>query len=179
MPHLPRLLVLACLVIASAVASEPRQVAEAAAAAWFEKDAERLHALAHPELIQRARTARICEFHFRDQPEKLKRLRTGSEAEVVSLLCEALRAIVPDNKPLIRVRDYEKTELREGLAVVTFQTGWKSPSAGTKAFLTPEQIVLKKSGDEWKFLWSAAASIHIDLEWNPLDKPRASSPTAK
>jgi len=163
-----RSLVLISVIASPAIATEPRQVAEAAATAWSEKDAPRLQAVAHPELIRRARAARICESYFREQPEKLTRLRTGSAADVIALLCEAMRAIVPDNKPLIRVRDYEKTELRGDLAVVTFQTGWKRPTGGSKPFLTAERIVLQKSGDDWKFLWSDSANLHIDLDWNPL-----------
>lgn len=161
------------------LAAEPRAVAEAAVAAWQTKDANRLLALAHPELIERARTARIILFHLESDPAAAARLKTASASEVIAQLCAALRKIVPDNKPLVFVARYVGTEFRDDLAIVTIAVGWQHPEGKPAIRPAPTEFVPKKAGDDWKFLWSRAVNLHFDFDWDPIAPPRRRLPIGK
>jgi hypothetical protein len=160
-----------CLVTCAAVAAQaPRAVAEAAIAAWTARDAKSLDALAHPELKKRCREARIIEFYLGKKPEKKQVLVSGSDAEVIELLCEALRAIVPPRDTHLEYFDrYLDTANMGDLAIVRFDSGWKRKTDGVIGIEDKMEIILKKSGGEWKFLWSPSTQLHIDLSWDPTE----------
>jgi hypothetical protein len=148
-------------------AQEPRAVAEEALAAWRVGDATRLNAVAHPELKKRCRDARIVLFYVEDKEEKKKALESGSDADAVGLLCEALRAIVPRDSRVEYFDRFIETTQRGDLAIVVFESGWKSKSNPSSTHSSNSEVVLKKVGDDWRFLWSPAAQVHIDLTWDP------------
>jgi len=148
-------------------ALEPRGVAEEALAAWHAGDAQRLEAVAHPELMKRCRDARILRFDVEGKKEKEKILVSGSEAEVMSLLCEALRAIVPGKERVEHTDRYLETDWKEGLAIVVFDSVSKPAGSSSAGVPMRTEVVLKKVGEDWRFLWSPAVQLHVDLTWNP------------
>jgi hypothetical protein len=148
-------------------AGDPRAVAERAIGAWRDGNANILDAISHPELKARFRHARIVEFYVEDKPEKRKRLESGTDAEVVALVCEALRAIVPGRDKVAHVDVFVKSEIKGEYAVVSFDST-SSPKGGTPSHQTSTtEVLLKKDGSDWKFLWSAAVQLHVDLQWKP------------
>jgi len=154
----------ACVAFA---AQEPRAVAEEAMTAWRSGDAKRLNAVAHPELKKRCREARIVQFHLEDKVEKKKMLESGSDDDALALLCEALGAIVPRD---VRVEYFDRfieTVRRGDLAIVTFESGWRAKNNSAHGRSSKIEVVLKRVGDDWRFLWSPAAQLHIDLTWDP------------
>jgi hypothetical protein len=149
-------------------AQEPRTVAERALVAWSAHDARSLSTLAHPELIRRIRDARLINFYVAGKPDKKGILVSGSDAEVLALFCEALQAIVPPRDARVEYFDhYIETKAEGDRATVIFDSGWKRRSDGAVGDEFKQEVILKKSGDEWKFLWSPAVSIHVDLTWDP------------
>jgi hypothetical protein len=149
-------------------ATEPREVAEAAMRAWVSHDAKALYPLSHPELILRARDARVIQSYLPRHPEKSVIPKSGSDAEVVSLLCEALAAIVPPRDGRFVYEDrYVDTKETGEVAVVTFESSVTSAGSVTKARGSPTEFVLKKKEGKWFFLWSPSVSIHVDLTWDP------------
>jgi hypothetical protein len=156
------------LLIASvAFAQAPRSVAEEALAAWRAGDAKRLDAVAHPEFKKRCRDARIVLFDVDRKEEKKKVLESGSDTEVVTLFCEALRAIIPRDDRVEYFDRHLETIRKQDVAVVTFDSGWKQKSDPSVSRSSRVEVVLKKVGDDWRFLWSPAAQLHIDLMWDP------------
>ena len=149
-------------------AQEPRTVAEAALSAWTSHDAQRFLPLAHPELLQRLRHARLLQFYIAGKKDKQAVVASGSDADVVSLFCEALQSIVPPQDSRLEYFDqYLDTKIRGDSAVVEFDSGWRRKSDGTIGLEVKKQVVLRKFDGEWRFLWSPAVGIHVDLEWNP------------
>jgi len=163
--------IFAVILLSSSVAlaaQEPRSVAEAALAAWDTHDARGLSAVAHPELVRRIRDGRLIQFYVANRPSKASVASSGSDADVVALFCEALQAIVPPRDSQLEYFDrYVETNYKGDLAIVVFDSGWKRRSDGITGHESRKEIVLKKSGGDWKFLWSPAALIHVDLDWDP------------
>ena len=156
------------LIVSPAIAAqEPRGVAEEALAAWRAGNAKRLDAVAHPELKKRCRDARIVQFYVEGKEEKKKALESGSDDDAVALLCEALRAIVPHDDRVEYFDRFVETVRRGDLAIVVFESGWRSKSNLSSAQSSKIEVVLKKVGEDWRFLWSPAAQLHIDLTWDP------------
>ena len=136
--------------------------------AWETHDAKTLYPLSHPELILRMRSARIIQFYLESHPEKMAIPKSGSDAEVVSLMCEALAAIVPPRDGRFVYEDrYVGTKEIGDLAVVTFESSVTSAGSSSKARGFPTGFVLKQKDGKWLFLWSTAVSIHVDLDWDP------------
>lgn len=158
-----------CLVIASpAFASEPREVAEAAMHAWVSHDAKALHSLSHPELISRVRGARIIQFYLEQHPEKSPIPKSGSDAEVLALMCEALAAIVPPRDGRFVYEDrYVGTKEAGNMSVVTFESSVTPAGSSSKPRISSTEFVLKKQDGKWLFLWSPSVGIHVDLAWDP------------
>jgi len=155
-------------VASSALASQPRDVAEAAMRAWVSHDAQALYPLSHPELISRMRSARLIQFYLERHPQKSEVPNSGSDAEVVALMCEALAAIVPPRDGRFVYEDrYVDTKEAGDLAVVTFESSVTSAGSTTKAQSSPTEFALKKKDGKWHFLWSPSVSIHVDLTWDP------------
>ncbi|MEO5958153.1 MAG: hypothetical protein ABIR80_03480 [Opitutaceae bacterium] len=136
-------------------------------AAWRACDAKRLDAVAHPELKKRCRDARIVQFYVEDKEEKKRALKSGSDADALALLCEALRAIVPRDDRVEHFDRFIGTVKKSDLAIVVFESGWRAKSNPTSGQSSKIEVVLKKVGDDWRFLWSPAAQLHIDLTWDP------------
>ncbi len=150
----------------SALASgEPRTVAEAALAAFSARDAKALAAVAHPELKRRLRQARILQFYAAKLAARREVLASGSDEDVIALFCEAVRAMAPTPQP--SVERYIKTIFGNGLAIVVFEKGWKRQSDGTVFQTMEDDVVLRKEGEDWRFLWSPALQLHVDLNWDP------------
>jgi len=97
-------------------------------------------------------------------------LVSGSDADVTALFCEALQDIVPDHfNGLDHFDKFVETKYKGDLAIVVFDSGWKGKNGDFEGnVFRNDEIVLKKSGDEWRFLWSPAVLIHVDLSWNPI-----------
>lgn len=151
-----------------ALASEPKEVAEAAMRAWVSHDAKSLYQLSHPELISRMRSARAVLFYLKSHPEKGAIPRSGSDSEVVSLMCEALAAIVPPRDDRFVYEDrYVDTKEVGHLAIVTFESSATSVDRSSKARSSPTRFVLKQKDGKWLFMWSPAVSLHVDLAWDP------------
>lgn len=148
-------------------AQEPRAVAEEALAAWRAGDAKRLDTVAHPELKKRIRDARLVAFYVEGKDEKKKLLESGSDADVVALFCEALRAIVPRDARVEYFDRFTETVRRGNLQIVVFESGWRAKSNPSTEHSSKIEVVLKKVGADWLFLWSPAAQLHVDLSWNP------------
>lgn len=155
-------------IASSALAGEPKEVAEAAMRAWVAHDAKALYPLSHPELISRMRSARVIEFYLEHHPEKSAIPKSGSGAEVVSLMCEALASIVPprDGRFIYEDRFVDSKEVGD-LAVVTFESSVASTGSSSKARSSSTTFVLKQKDGKWLFLWSPAVSLHVDLAWDP------------
>lgn len=148
-------------------AQEPRAVAEEALAAWRATDAKRLDAVAHPELKKRCRTARIVQFYIEGKDEKKKILASGSDAEVIALLCEALHAIVPGKDKVEHTDRYLEIVRKGDLAIVVFDSVSKPTGNRSAGIPMKTEIVLKKVGEDWRFLWSPSVQLHVDLKWDP------------
>jgi hypothetical protein len=148
-------------------AQEPRAVAEEALGAWRAGDAKRLEVLAHPELKKRFRDARIVRFYVEGKVAKTKILESGSDADVVALFCEALRSIVPRDARVEYFDRFLEARQHGDLAIVSFDSGWHSKSEPSTVQASKIEVILKKVDDEWRFLWSPAAQLHIDLTWDP------------
>jgi hypothetical protein len=161
--------VAAFLVSASTVfaAQEPRSIAEDAMAAWRAGDAKHLGAIAHPELMRRCRTARIVEFYVDGKDDKKKALAAGSDADALALLCEALRSIVPRDERFEHIDRFVEVRRKNDLAIVVFESGVRRKSDQKIIQSSSNEVVLKQVGDEWRFLWSITAQLHIDLDWDP------------
>jgi hypothetical protein len=157
------------LAVASpALAGKPREAAEAAMRAWVSQDAKTLYPLSHPELVLRMRSARIIKFYLESHPEKSAIPKSGSDAEVVSLMCEALSAVVPPRDGRFVYEDrFVGTKEVGDLAVVTFESSVTSAGSSTKSRGTSTEFVLKQKDGKWLFLWSPAVRIHVDLDWDP------------
>lgn len=151
-----------------AFAGEPREVAESAMRAWVSHDAKLLHSLSHPELIARMRQARVIQFYLERHPEKISVPKSGSDADVVALLCEALAAVVPPRDGRFIYEDrYLDTQEAGDLAVVTFESSVTSAGDAKKAWISPTAFALRKKEGQWLFLWSPAVRIHVDMDWDP------------
>lgn len=136
--------------------------------AWVSHDAKALYPLSHPELISRMRGARIIQFYLEHHPEKNAVPKSGSDAEVLALMCEALAAIVPPRDGRFVYEDrYVDTKDAGDLAVVNFESSVTSAGSSSKPRISPTQFVLKKQDGKWLFLWSPSVSIHVDLAWDP------------
>ena len=161
-------ILLALTVASNALASEPKEEAEAAMRAWVSHDAKALYPLSHPELISRMRSARAIQFYLESHSEKSAIPKTGTGFEVVELMCDALAAIVSPRDGKF-VYEYRYVGIKEvgALAVVTFESSVTSASSSSKARGTPTTFVLKQKDGEWFFLWSSAVSVHVDLIWDP------------
>lgn len=152
----------------SALASEPKEVAESAMRAWVSHDAKMLYSLSHPELISRMRSARLIQFYLERHPEKISVPKSGSDADVVALMCEAMAAIVPPRDGRFVYEDrYVHTKEAGDLAVVTFESSVTGAGSSTKSRSSPTEFALKKKDGKWLFLWSPSVSIHVDLDWDP------------
>lgn len=161
-------MLLALVLASSALATEPKEVAEAAMRAWVSHDAKALFPLSHPELISRMRSARAIQFYLASHPEKSAIPKAGSDFEVVALMCDALAAIVPPRDGQFVYEDrYVGTKEVGDLAVVTFESSVTSASSSSKARSSPTTFVLKQKDGAWLFLWSSAVSVHVDLTWDP------------
>ena len=136
-------------------------------AAWRVGDAKRLGAIAHPELMRRCRTARIVEFYVEGKDDKKKALAAGSDANALALFCEALRAIVPRDERFDHFDRFVEVRRKNDLVIVVFESGVKRKSDQKIIQSSSTEVVLKQVGNEWRFLWSIAAQIHIDLDWDP------------
>jgi hypothetical protein len=149
----------------------PRTVAESALEAWHAHDSKRLLAVAHPELLKRLRDSTLVRFYVTRHEDKRSVVVSGSDAEVAALFCEALQVIVPAQfNGLDHLDRYVETRYKGDLAIVIFDSGWRGKSGDFEGIVSRNvRIVLKKSGDEWKFLWSPAVSIHVDLDWKPIE----------
>jgi hypothetical protein len=153
---------------ARAACDEPRAVAEAALTAWQKNDAVALDGLMHPELKKRLRTSNLLQFYFEMKKEDASQLKSATDAKVVELFCDALRVIVPPRDSRFEyIENYVATETHGKYAVVVFHSGMKSKTNPSPAPLSRMEVILKKSGDHWLFLWSPAVSIHVDLAWDP------------
>lgn len=162
------LLVVLALGKAFAADRDPRALAESIIDSWSLSDRNVLVAVAHPELLERLRTARISDFYVSDKPEKKKVLESGEDTEVIAIFCEALRAIVPEKDTRVEYFNRFLGSLPQGeLLIVRFESGWKRKIDGTIGVSRSQDIVLKKSRGEWRFLWSAAVQVHVDLSWDP------------
>jgi hypothetical protein len=144
---------------------DPRKVAEAALTAWRDSEPAVLSRLAHQELKQKLRTARLLTFHLERQAFSPD-VRALPENRVVELFCDAHRTIVPRDSRVEYFDTYIATEVRGEYAMVVFDSGWRFKNSGQSHQMRNE-IVLKKSGDEWLFLWSPAVNLHVDLDWDP------------
>ncbi len=136
--------------------------------AWVSHDAKALLPLSHPELISRMRSARIIQSYLEDHPAKRTVLKSGSDKEVVTLMCEALETIVPprDGRFVYEDRYVGTTEVGD-LALVTFESSVKSAGSSSRPLVNQDTFVLKRKDGQWLFLWSIAVSIHVDLDWDP------------
>lgn len=163
------LLFLAITSIAVA-AQEPRAVAEEVLVAWRTADAERIDAVAHPELKKRIRHSRLLEFYLEDKAQGLERRARveKSEKDALRVFCEALRTIRPQDDRFDHRDRFIETQRKGDLAIVVFESrfGGRQSDPATWTSIQTE-IVLKQLGEEWRFLWSASVSIHVDLEWDP------------
>jgi hypothetical protein len=166
-----RKILLMMLCTGTALAADgPRTVAEAALSAWASADGRKLETIVHPELMKRFREARIINFYVGNNENKKKTVASGSDAEVIAVLCEAIRAIIPPRSNQLEYFDrYVDTKLKNDLAIVSFESGYKRKSDGQIGLINKNEVVLKKDGANWKFLWSISIQIHVDLEWNPTD----------
>ncbi len=163
-----RILVIFVLTLSTALAAqEPRAVAEEALAAWRETDAKRLDAIAHPELKKRSRDARIVQFYVEGKEEKKKLLASGSDSEVTALLCEALHAIVPGKDKVEHTDRYVEVVRKGDLAIVIFDSVSRPIGSRSAGIPMKTEVILKKVGEDWRFLWSPAVQLHIDLNWDP------------
>lgn len=155
---------LLAVTVVSAAAEEPRVIAEAALLAMRDSDAVVLNRIAHPELKKRLRGSRLLTF-YRGQKNDDTSLDHVSDDKVVQLFCEAHKEIAPRDSRVEYFDDYVSTKEQGNYAVVSFDSGWRSKtSAQTQR--TRSDVVLKKSGEKWLFLWSPAMNIHVDLEWD-------------
>ncbi len=162
-----RTLALFLFVSAALIAQEPRTIAEEALAAWRAGDAKRLDAIAHPELKKRLREARIVLFYVEDKPAKKKTVESGSDSEVVAIFCEAHRAIVPRDARVEYFDRFAEARKSGDLAIVFFNSGWRSKENPSSVQSSQIEVILKKADGEWRFLWSPAAQLHVDLTWDP------------
>ena len=152
----------------SSFADTPKEVAEDAMRAWVSHDAPVLVSLSHPELILRMRTARIIQFYLEYHPDKRMIPESGSDSQVVKLLCEALEEIVPPrNGDFIYKDRYIDTKEMGDLAIVTFERIVTSAVDSNRELISHPVFVLKRKDSKWLFLWSSAVNIHVDLEWDP------------
>lgn len=164
-------LLVSCLLLSvgSALAQdEPRLVAETALSALAARDGEALAAVAHPELLQRCRRARILDFEVKRNLLNRETLASSSDSEVMVLFCGAIKTMAPN--PQHSVDRYIRTYFNDDLAVVVFENGWVRKSDGTIFHTMQKDVVLKKAGDVWRFLWSVEIQLHTDLSWDPLSK---------
>jgi hypothetical protein len=157
------------LVVASiAKASvDPRSVAEGALDALNSGDAKKLGAFAHPDLIAHLRRASIYRFWKGDNEARDKTLATGSDVQVIELYFEAVEAVLPNR--FHHTDKFIETKLKGDLADVVFQSRFLSPKDGAVHDTRTSDIVLKKVGDDWRFLWSVEIGIHTDVNWTPLE----------
>lgn len=149
---------------ASGIDSEPKTVAERGVRAIADNDATVLAAVAHPELIRRMRSARLVTFYLGERNQSTD-LTKASDTDIVRLFCEAHKAMAPRDPQLEYFCDYVGTDVRGDYAIVTLASGWRSK----KSTLPPpsnDEVVLKKSADGWRFLWSPVINVHVDLEWD-------------
>ena len=147
-----------------AATDEPRLIAEAVLQAWRDSDAAALNRLSHPDLKKKLRTSRLLVFHL-DQKNESSDVSALSDDKVVQLFCEAHKAVAPRDGRVEYFDEYLSTENRGGFAVVVFDSGWRSKTSAQTQRMRNE-IVLKRAGDRWLFLWSSAMSVHVDLEWD-------------
>jgi hypothetical protein len=163
-----RIVVIFLLTLSMAFAAqEPRAVAEEALGAWRATDAKRLDAIAHPELKKRCRAARIVQFYVEGKEKEKKRLASGSDAEVIALLCAALQAIVPGKDKVEHTDRYLEIVRKGDLAIVVFDSLSKPTGSRSAGIPMKTEVVLKRVGDDWRFLWSPAVRLHVDLDWDP------------
>lgn len=148
-------------------ADDPRRVAEEALAAWHAADGKRLDAVAHPELKRRCRDARILRFYAEGKEDQQRILTSGSDTEVIALLCDALRAIVPGPEKVEHTDQFLSTARKGDLMIVTFESISKPAGSRSSGTSMKTHVVLKRNGDEWRFLWSPAVQLHVDLTWDP------------
>ena len=149
---------------ASGVGAEPRAIAERAVGAIAKNDAALLERVAHPELIRRMRSARLVTFYLGERNQSTD-LTKSSDTDVVRLFCEAHKAMAPRDPQLEYLCDYLGTDVRGDYAIVTLASGWRSKSS-TLPPPSNEEVILKKSAGEWRFLWSPIVNVHVDLEWD-------------
>lgn len=136
--------------------------------AWVSHDAKKLYPLSHPDLILRMRSARLIQFYLERHPEKRAVPKSGSDADVVALMCEALAAIVPPRDGRFVYEDrYVATKETGDLAIVTFESSVTPAGSAAKARSSPTEFALKREEGKWLFLWSPSVSIHVDLAWDP------------
>jgi len=158
----------------TAIARDPQQVASEAVAAIDAGDAKRFVALAHPELLKRLRSARVFSF---SRVGRAELLRSGSDVQVANEFFTAIESVAPNRlRPIMR---YRSSEAAGDLVIVTFEAEFPSGyPPGRNRF--PERVVLKRNGNDWRFLWSVRVQLHTDLEWNPIEpqlpKPPNQSP---
>jgi hypothetical protein len=143
----------------------PREVAESALAAWKARDGAALTAVASTEFLARCRHARVFDSPVTDIGVKNRVLASGSDQEVVTLMCEAVGKLSPH--PQNSIYTYLKTIPKGDLLIVEFSDGWVSQTTGKVYGTFPTRVVLKKEGNRWRYLWSPAASIYVDLGWDP------------
>jgi hypothetical protein len=146
-------------------ANDPIPVAESALAAWKARDGTTLAAISDTEFRARCRHARVFESPVTDRDLKQRVLASGSDREVVELLCQAVAKLAPN--PQKSIYTYVKTIAKGDLLILVFSDGWISQTTGKVYGTFETKVVLKKEGDEWRYLWSPAASIYVDLNWDP------------
>jgi TonB family protein len=155
---------------ASAVVAgqDPRLVAEAAISAWSSPDGKSLLALVHPELIARLRNARLIQDYVADKVDKKRMLISGSDADVIALFCETLRVweLARDAK-YEGFHRYVGTKIKGDLAIVMFDFFLNRKSDGSFWKDDRMEFVLKRSGDDWRYLWSTDFPPVIDFRWDP------------
>ena len=146
-------------------ANDARPVAESALAAWEARDGKALASISHSEFKARCRHACVFESPVTDKDLKQRVLASGSDQEVIDLLCQAVAKLAPN--PQKSIYTYVKAVTKGDLLIVVFSDGWVSQTSGKVYGTFPTEVVLKKEGDEWRYLWSPAASIYVDLNWDP------------
>ena len=169
-------LLVSCLLLSvgSALAQDdPHTVAETALSALAARDGRALAAVAHPELVQRCRKARILEFEATRNLLSRETIASATDPEVMVLFCAAVKTMAPN--PQSSVDRYVRTYFKGDLAVVVFENGWVRKSDGTIFHTMQKDVVLKKAGGEWRFLWSVEIQLHTDLSWDPLSEPDTSA----
>jgi hypothetical protein len=168
-------------------AQYPEMTASAALAAWARADGAALEALAHPELKRRCRDARIIREYLAryhppqskllalaerkppaDEPDPLPILEySAPDAATFKLLGQALAKLAPRNRKLAYYDRWTDTFVAGDLAILTYVSGWRDPVDPIDRGSWPTEVILKKSGGAWRFLWSNAVQDHVDPRWDP------------